>query len=81
MWGIENMAIERTEEQVVAIVVAGFEWLWQNGDEYDQWDYLRSCFHGAMVAMIGTGMKEAEQDFLTLRDVAKIRGQMKEDEQ
>ena len=62
---------------MVAIVVAGIEWNWQNGDRFELWDFLRNTLHGARLAMIGTGMKEAEADFEMLRDVAYIRAKIR----
>jgi hypothetical protein len=66
-------------DDVVSIVLAGVTWTWQNADRFDQWDFLRHTMHGAALAMIGVGYREAEDEFYFLRDIAAIRNTMKKD--
>jgi hypothetical protein len=70
----------RTETDVVEIVCSGLEWNWQNADRFNLWDGIRGNMQGAMLAMIGSGFKDAQDDFAFLRDLAATRDQMRRTE-
>lgn len=71
----------KDQEQPVRIVCVGVEYLWRKGDEWKQWGYLRNVMHGAMLAMIGTGLTDAADDFEFLRDLTDARESMRSEEQ
>lgn len=80
---IDKTIVERTDEEILAIVCGGMEWNWANADSfklYDLWEELRANLQGAMLAMIGAGRPDAEEDFAFLRDIARIRNNMKREE-
>ena len=66
----------RNENDIVEIVCAGLEWNWQNADKFLLWSDIRGNFQGAMLAMIGAGLDDAQEDFEFLRDIAGTRAEM-----